>query len=189
MPTALRPRAGLVSPAAFLVLALTVAACGPAERSFDWEFVDQRVADRHPNVSHITTTELAMTLSEPNRQVLLLDARTKEEYAVSHLEGARFVEGLDEAAEVARAVPAGTLVVVYCSVGLRSAALADQLQAKGVPDVVNLEGSIFAWANEGRAVYSRGTAVSEVHPYSDSWGELLDTRLWVGRNHPTPSLP
>ena len=189
MATASKPRGGSACPAALLVLALGVAACGPAERSFDWEFVDQMVAERFPNVSHISTTELASALSEPNHQVLLLDARTPEEYAISHLEDARLVEGLDEAAEIALAAPVDTLVVVYCSVGLRSAAMADQLQAEGVPDVVNLEGSIFAWANEGRAVYRGDAAVSEVHPYNDSWGALLDKRLWTARSHLTPSLP
>ena len=189
MATASKPRAGAACPAALLVFALGVAACGPAEQSFDWEFVDQMIAERFPNVSHISTTELASALSEPNHQVLLLDARTQEEYAISHLEGARLVENLDEATEFARAAPNGTLVVVYCSVGLRSAAMADQLQAESVLGVVNLEGSIFAWANEGRAVYRGDAAVSEVHPYNDSWGELLDKRLWAARSHLTPSLP
>jgi hypothetical protein len=59
--------------------------------------------------------------------------------------------------------------------------MADQLRAHGVPGILNLEGSIFAWANEGRPVYRGSTTVSEVHHYSDRLLGLLDERLWPER--------
>ena len=40
-------------------------------------------------------------------------------------------------------------VIVYCSAGYRGATLARRLQRFGRRDVWNLEGGIFAWANEG----------------------------------------
>ena len=164
-----------------LLLACGVAACGAIAPPLDWETVDQQIADSFPDVPNITTTDLASTLSDPDRPVLLLDARAPDEYAVSHLRGARLVASADEAAEVVRAAPADALVVVYCSVGMRSAAMVDQLRAQGVLGALNLEGSIFAWANEGRPVYRGSTAVSEVHPYSDRLLGLLDERLWPER--------
>jgi len=70
-------------------------------------------------------------------------------------------------------------VVVYCSVGYRSSALAEKLQRAGFTNVVNLEGSIFQWANEGRTL-SRGTnVVREIHGYSRKWAQMLQADLPV----------
>ncbi len=171
-------RAGSAGRGVFLVLALGVMACGATAQPADWESVGQLIADRFPDVPHITTAELASTLADPDRQVVLLDARAPDEYAISHLDGARLVTSVDEATQIVQAASSDALVVVYCSVGYRSAAMADQIRAQGVRGVFNLEGSIFAWANEGRPVYRGSTPVSEVHPYDDSWGALLDRKLW-----------
>ena len=71
-------------------------------------------------------------------------------------------------------------IVVYCSIGYRSARLARELEQQGVEGVLNLEGSIFEWANSGHGVEREGEAVSEVHPYDEDWGRLLDQELWSG---------
>jgi 3-mercaptopyruvate sulfurtransferase SseA len=71
----------------------------------------------------------------------------------------------------------GTSVIVYCSVGYRSARLAQRLRARGY-EVSNLEGSIFEWANEDRALYQGDRRVSGVHPYDSTWGRLLERDKW-----------
>ena len=77
----------------------------------------------------------------------------------------------------ARSAPgAGSTVVVYCSVGYRSAELVKRLKATGAGNVFNLEGSLFRWANEGRPVYRGAERVFEVHPYDADWANLLDRR-------------
>ena len=48
---------------------------------------------------------------------------------------------------------------------------------KGYTEVYNLEGSIFAWANEGRPVYRGKERVQVVHPYDKIWGRLLKKSL------------
>jgi hypothetical protein len=68
-------------------------------------------------------------------------------------------------------------VVVYCSVGWRSAALADRLLAAGLDDVHNLRGSIFDWANKGLPLVRDGEPAREVHPYGRLWGLLLRPEL------------
>lgn len=181
MPLTLRTRVELPYRGACLLLAVGVAACGAIAPPLDWDTIDQQIADSFPDVPNITTTDLASALSGADRPVVLLDARAPDEYAVSHLRGARLVASADEAAEIVRAAPSDALVVVYCSVGMRSSAMVDQLRAQGVPGALNLEGSIFAWANEGRPVYRGSTAVSEVHPYSDRLLGLLDEKLWPVR--------
>lgn len=44
------------------------------------------------------------------------------------------------------------------------------MQQSGFSNVYNLDGSIFAWANEGRPVYRGDKQVDEVHPYNQSGG-------------------
>lgn len=64
-------------------------------------------------------------------------------------------------------------IVVYCSVGVRSAQFAEKLQQAGYPNVYNLNGSIFEWANENRPLYQGQQQVTQVHPYNSFWGKLL----------------
>lgn len=149
------------------------------------------IRERFPGVRQLSTTELAGWLASPqSAKPLLLDARAPAEYAVSHLRGAQLAASEEQALAVLQAEPRDRLVVVYCSVGYRSSALAEQLQARGFTNVYNLEGSIFEWANEGRPVYqsaaltgsssvSQGEqSVKRVHPYDAKWGAYLKPALW-----------
>ena len=133
------------------------------------------IAARYPGVRTVTTGALAAELGD--RGPLLLDAREADEYAVSHLPGARRVDPDASAGSLAAAlggVARDRPVVVYCSVGIRSAGVAERLAAAGFTDVRNLEGSIFRWANEGRPLERGGGAADRVHPYDATWGRLLD---------------
>ena len=166
--------------AAWLTAAWLMAtgACAPVAPAPSWTAVDRLIADRYPEVPQMTTAGLAELLDAGERPVLLLDARTTEEYAVSHLPAARHAPSLEAAVRLVRAAPADAVVVAYCSVGVRSSALAARLREGGVGGVHNLRGSLFAWANEGRSVYRGRTRVADVHPYDAEWGRLLDrTRL------------
>ena len=69
------------------------------------------------------------------------------------------------------------MIVTYCSVGYRSAGVAQRLRAAGFTQVYNLEGSLFRWANEGRPLYRGDTLVHQVHPYDRVWGTLLKEEL------------
>ena len=139
--------------------------------------MDAAVAARYPDVRAVTTGALAAELGR-RPAPLLLDAREPAEYAVSHLPGARRVDPDASAGDLAAAldtVARDRPVVVYCSVGLRSAGVAERLGRAGFSDVRNLEGSVFRWANEGRPlVGGAGGAAGLVHPYNATWGRLLD---------------
>ena len=82
-------------------------------------------------------------------------------------------------------------LVCYCSVGYRSSILAEhilKLKKDGQLPYglrpVNLEGSIFQWASEGRSLTRKGQTgvsveVTTVHPFSTVWGALtLPFHLW-----------
>ena len=138
--------------------------------------VEAAVRTQFPDVPTVSTASLASAMASGGAP-LLLDAREPAEYAVSHIPGALRVDpgargpALDS---VLAALPAGREVVVYCSVGYRSAALAERLREAGASRVSNLEGSIFRWANEGRPLEGEAAARGLVHPYSETWGRLLD---------------
>ncbi len=143
----------------------------------EWAAVTAAIRAEFPAVRHVSTAELASWLRRGDSPILI-DAREPKEYAVSHLDGARRASTEAEAAQILREADLETPVVVYCSVGYRSSALARDIEALGFTRVFNLEGSIFRWANEGRPVYRAGEEVEQVHPYDEEWGLLLNRTLW-----------
>lgn len=163
---------------AFAMLLLVQAAWpaqAPQERPVAegrWAETLRFVRETFPEVPQLSTERLAKLLVE-DVEVVLLDARSKEEFETSHLQGAIHANGVRQARRVLKQHGEKPIVVVYCSVGYRSSRLAQELRDDGVEDVVNLEGSLFKWANEGRPVYRGSEQVLPVHPFDEDWGELL----------------
>eukprot|EP00051_Salpingoeca_urceolata_P019012 m.272258 g.272258 ORF g.272258 m.272258 type:complete len:159 (-) comp19329_c0_seq23:24-500(-) len=131
------------------------------------------------------TQDLAARLEDGNQAdgPILLDVRKPEEYEVSHLHGAiRIDSDVDPATLRQTLEPVykpGTPVVCYCSVGYRSSKLAAKLQNEEwlqKEDVYNLQGSIFKWRNEKRAVFCGDKEVDGVHPYNTVFGLLLASK-------------
>jgi rhodanese-related sulfurtransferase len=145
-------------------------------RIIGWRFIKLLIRLQFPEVQQLTTAELATWLQKDRiTKPLLLDARTLEEYQVSHLLNAKPVpDKLEDLVELE--INCSTPIVVYCSVGYRSAAIARRLQMMGYQNVFNLDGSIFQWVNEHHAVYREEKAVNKVHPYSRFWQYLLCDR-------------
>jgi rhodanese-related sulfurtransferase len=146
-----------------------------AQISSDWSNVFNRIEHQWPRVPQLRADDLArqLKLSESERPVLI-DVRSRNEFAVSHLPGAVQAQSAREIKTAVRDVPATRPIVLYCSVGLRSSEAAQALLDSGRTNVFNLRGSIFLWANEGRVTVSNGTPVTVVHPYNERWGRLLD---------------
>ncbi len=141
--------------------------------------IKQTVRNKFPAVKQLSTNELAAWMKDANReQPLLLDARKAEEFAISHLRGAINAGDEQQVAQALKNYPPDKPLVAYCSVGYRSSMLAEKLMQQGFTKVVNLEGSIFQWANEGRPVYKGETEVRQVHPFDPQWGKLLKPELW-----------
>lgn len=134
--------------------------------------VAREIEERFPSVEHVDPAELEGELAGTDPP-LLLDVRSSEEFAVSHLPGAVRAETEEQALAALEDVPRDREIVVYCAVGYRSAELAAALEEDGYSNVRNLRGSLFAWANAGRTVVRDGRPVHQVHPYDDKWGKLL----------------
>ena len=132
-----------------------------------------RMRERWPQVARIDVAELAGRIDGGDAP-LIFDVREEAEFAVSHIRGARWAAKIDEALALLEGVPREREIVVYCSIGYRSAELAQRLGDAGFTKVRNLDGSIFEWANSGHAVFREGVRVHEVHPYNWIWGTLLD---------------
>ena len=136
-----------------------------------------RVASRQ--VRQRSTEELAPCRPDAGQAPpLLLDVREPAEYAVSHIAGARSVPWQSDWEAALKEIPKTQPIVVYCSIGYRSSALALKVQRAGFAQVATLEGSIFKWASEGRPLIgSDGRATTVVHPYDASWGRLIAPKL------------
>ncbi|MBD2089334.1 rhodanese-like domain-containing protein [Microcoleus sp. FACHB-1515] len=143
-------------------------------RSLFWQLLKRQIRTKFPQVKQLSTEELAKQIE--TKPPVLLDVRTEAEFAVSHLLDARQINPRIEDFS-SLDLPLDTPIVAYCSVGYRSSRLVDRLQQAGYTQAVNLEGSIFQWANEGRPVYRNGEIVQQVHPYNRVWGQLLKPNL------------
>ncbi|WP_239022910.1 rhodanese-like domain-containing protein [Pontibacter mangrovi] len=117
--------------------------------------------------------ELEAILAAGEEKPLLLDTRQPEEYRVSHLTGARFIDF--EKFEVAQLqeVPKDTPIILYCAVGYRSERVGEQLQEAGYTNVRHLYGGIFEWVNQSKPIYDDQGATDRVHAYSKAWGVWL----------------
>ena len=143
-------------------------------RSIDWFLLEQSLRYRFPKVNWITTAQLASWLDDKTRPPpILLDVRTRDEWEVSHLPGARWADPNESVENASSGIAKETPIVTYCAVGSRSAVLATKLRAAGFAEVRNLEGSIFEWANEHRPLMRDDKPVTTVHPYNTLWNRLL----------------
>lgn len=170
---------------ALMVLAFSSAGCADRDEPESLDAIKDATLRGYPKVSHVSSAQVVQWLQDENAQrPILLDVREPEEHEVSHLNGAVLVapdaEAEDLVAGVLRGVPKDRKIVLYCSVGVRSAAAATRLVEYGFTNVHNLNGSIFEWANEGHPVYRGNMQVQEVHPYSARWARYLRAELRAG---------
>ena len=140
-------------------------------RIASWRLIKLLIRLQFPDIKQLSTEDLAAWLSDTDTQPLLLDARTPEEYQVSHLNNAKLAT--EDLKDLINTVDRTKPIVVYCSVGYRSSAIARRLNSLGYQNVFNLSGSIFQWVNENRPVYSQGKIATQVHPYNKFWQYLL----------------
>ncbi|NND70132.1 MAG: rhodanese-like domain-containing protein [Rhodothermales bacterium] len=138
--------------------------------------IEKLVRAQYPDVDQISTEELARRLGT-DTTLVLIDTRTREEYDVSHLPGAIWVDPESTTFPELGERVQGKSVIAYCSVGYRSSEIAARMKDAGFEDVSNLEGSIFRWANEGRPVVTNSGPATGVHPFSRTWSRLLNDDL------------
>ena len=142
--------------------------------TFKWNLLNLLIRIQFPSVPHISTEALATWLEDKQKNSpLLLDARSPIEYAISHLRGAYLMPSNSLKYKDILSCSLDTPIVTYCSVGYRSAILAQRLQKIGYEQVFNLEGSLFAWKRENLPVFCDNQIVSSIHPNNLFWSFWL----------------
>ena len=141
----------------------------------DWTTVDNKIDKEFPNIGFISSDELHDLYNTTAELPVIIDVRELDEYQVSHLNSALNIQ---TGAAVASQVPdKETEIIVYCSVGYRSAGVAAELESLGYTNVRNLRHSIFEWANVGKPMINSDGHTSVAHPYNRAWGNLLNSEL------------
>lgn len=103
---------------------------------------------------------------------VILDAREKTEFDVSHIPGAVWV-GYDDFDLSRVEASKDQDILVYCSIGKRSEDIALKLQNEGFNSVKNLYGGIFKWTNQNLEIQNDSGKTNQVHTYSLPWS------IWV----------
>ena len=136
----------------------------------------QKLLDRYNNhsIPYISAEELGMF--QNTKQLIILDAREKVEFDVSHIPSAIYIGSKDFSSDdkELQKLNKNTELIVYCSLGIRSEKIAEKLEQMGFHNVKNLYGGIFEWKNKGfQVVDSTGNKTENVHAYSKQWSKWL----------------
>lgn len=104
---------------------------------------------------------------------LILDARDKEEYKLSHIPNSIWI-GDDSLALKRASFDIGKReprYLIYCSIGYRSQLIGKQLQDSLGFNIENLKGGIFRWSQKNMPLMdSSNNTTVKIHSYSPFWG-------------------
>ena len=145
-----------------------------------WESVDAKIQSEFPGVQSVSTDVLfAWYEASDFKRPIIIDVRKDGEFRVSHLDDALHLESAEaiSSAIAERGLGKDTEIIVYCSVGYRSASVAANLQARGFTKVLNLEHSLFEWAQKGYPMTGGSGSTDKVHPFNRAWSILVDDSL------------
>lgn len=95
----------------------------------------------------------SVTAGQVHDDAYLLDVRDPDEWAAGHAPGAYHLPMQEIPGRLAE-VPADRDVVVVCRVGSRSAQVVAYLLQRGLENVANLDGGMYAWVAAGRPMVS-----------------------------------
>jgi rhodanese-related sulfurtransferase len=123
------------------------------------------------DIPKISVEDAAMQLDK----AIFLDSRSREEYAVSHIQGARYVGYKDFELSKIEGINKEQKIIVYCAIGKRSDTISERLIKAGYVNVQNLYGGIFEWVNEGNSVVDeQNKPTDEIHGYNRLIGWWLE---------------
>ena len=110
---------------------------------------------------------------DAGQNLVLLDTRAKAEYNVSHLKDAVWLGYENLNLKALEDIDKNQQLIVYCSIGVRSEQIGEQLKAMGYDNIKNLYGGIFEWTNQGYLVFQNQQQTQKVHAYDEFWGKFL----------------
>ncbi len=141
----------------------------------------QKLLDRYNShsIPYISVEELRMY--QITNQLVILDAREKVEFDVSHIPSAKYVGFTNFSSDdkELQKLNKNSELIVYCSVGIRSEKIGEKLRRMGFKNVKNLYGGIFEWKNKGfEVVDSTAYSTENIHAYSKQWS------IWLHSGNP-----
>lgn len=124
------------------------------------------------SISYISVEQLQADLVN-NEKLVLLDARSKKEYEVSHLKDAIWIGYNNFEKEKVSDIDKVSEIIIYCSVGVRSEKIGEKLLGLGYKNIKNLYGGIFSWVNNGYPIYNEQNQTQNIHGFDKQWGKYL----------------
>ena len=111
-----------------------------------------------------------------NEGTHFLDAREKNEFNISHIEGAINIGSDSFDISSVSHISKNAEIIIYCSIGARSQTIAKKLLSAGYTNVSNLYGGLFHWANNGYPmVDDQSKSTGMIHSYSKEWAKWVTT--------------
>lgn len=94
---------------------------------------------RYENINY----ENAQIILKNNKEAVLLDVRSPQEYREGHLQNAINIPLYDVKQKIERQVPnKEETIIIYCQTGNRSKTAADICRKKGYENIYNIEGGL-----------------------------------------------
>ncbi len=135
---------------------------------------DNKLKSLYRNTVKTIQPKEVKALMAKGEKIVILDTRAPEEFNVSHLAGASFLNYDSYSTADLKKIPSNAKVIVYCSVGYRSERVGEKLLKLGYKDVSNIYGGIFEWKNEGlEVVNQKSQPTDSVHTYNKNWSKWL----------------
>jgi rhodanese-related sulfurtransferase len=147
--------------------------------TFAWKLGKVRFADDYDSLlkslyKYTVPLKHATEIAKAPKNYVFVDTRAKEEYAVSHIEDALWLNYDKPDMKLFERYPKNTAFVLYCSVGYRSERIGEKLLKMGYSNVNNLYGGLFQWFNDAHPVVGKAnTPTNKIHGYSKSWGKWI----------------
>jgi len=99
----------------------------------------------NPNVKNLTAEEANKLINE-NKEVIILDVRTKGEYSSGHIQGAKLIPSSEIASRVSELEKyVNKPILVYCASGGRSPGAVQILVRNNFTEIYHLSRGISSW--------------------------------------------
>lgn len=136
----------------------------------EFKTLEEKVENMYTfSVKTLKPSELNSMIDE----VYLIDTRMEEEFNISSIKDANFINYKSFNIEVLSNIPKNTNIVLYCTIGYRSEKIGEELMEAGFSSVFNLYGGIMNWVNNGYTIYSGNKETLKLHTYSKSWDKYI----------------